>query len=852
MKRAISILLVLIVCFGLVACGSGKNEDKVKDFVWDGKTIPESFDLRNVDCDGDGIADRCYVTPIKLQNPYGTCWGFAAIAAAEISLLGSVYSYDPDAWKWLDLSEKQLAYFAHVPIDDPSSSQNGEGNMPNDLNNVTMQDIYTGGSPILATSMFAQGVGPSNEKNEEVGNLFEYHGKENLVAQMYIDGEYRFFSYSDQDDWTIPEQYRFLKDYSLVEGRVLPIPATYNEKGEYVYNEAATLEIKKQLLQKKGVNVGFTADSASPDEANKTNGSYISYNWAHYTYVKAAANHAVTIIGWDDNYSASNFIEGHQPPANGAWLVKNSWGSGENEFPNKGHGSWGIPVQKKDENGKPMFDEQGNPIMVGSGYFWISYYDKSFSIVESFDFTDEIAPEIVDQYDCLAVTVLQTEKTPKEVRMANVFTAEYTQYLKAISCMTESENDKVHYDIYLLPNDFNSPEEGVKVSSGDASFQYGGYHRINLDKEILVQKNQKYSVIVSIKQGDEYLVNAPLGYVMSYLMNQKAIINSGESFMFKDGQWADYKEIAEAKAAIENAKNTSTEVTFSQSYDNFPIKAYSVRVTGDFHMVPKMQNTKLAFVEGRSETKAQITFVGYDVYEIGKVKIDWQLENGSENIVELVPVDNTDNSTVVIKAKSMGTALISATVENYGKYVLKVIVGGKVPSMVFVSQQTVQYTGEPLTVGTTVFTKEGVVLTMDVDYTQVYENNVKCGVATVKAVGKGLDESEAVKSSFLILPAVPEIESTSITDDNLHVKVKDYYESGNTGYFLEIRKKGAEEWMVVEINSGNTEFVVSGLDSGEYEMRACGFVEIPNTVIGFDSYSGKIRGQYTEIQTFTK
>lgn len=30
-----------------------------------------------------------YVTPVKLQNPFGTCWGFGAIAAAEISLLGS-------------------------------------------------------------------------------------------------------------------------------------------------------------------------------------------------------------------------------------------------------------------------------------------------------------------------------------------------------------------------------------------------------------------------------------------------------------------------------------------------------------------------------------------------------------------------------------------------------------------------------------------------------------------------------------------------------------------------------------------------------------------------------------------
>ena len=49
---------------------------------------PDFFDLRNVDTDGDGKADKSFVTPVKVQNPFGACWGFAAIAAAESSILG--------------------------------------------------------------------------------------------------------------------------------------------------------------------------------------------------------------------------------------------------------------------------------------------------------------------------------------------------------------------------------------------------------------------------------------------------------------------------------------------------------------------------------------------------------------------------------------------------------------------------------------------------------------------------------------------------------------------------------------------------------------------------------------------
>lgn len=49
---------------------------------WRERPIPESFDLRSVDTDGDDVGDRCYVTPIRAQHPFGTCWGFASIGAS--------------------------------------------------------------------------------------------------------------------------------------------------------------------------------------------------------------------------------------------------------------------------------------------------------------------------------------------------------------------------------------------------------------------------------------------------------------------------------------------------------------------------------------------------------------------------------------------------------------------------------------------------------------------------------------------------------------------------------------------------------------------------------------------------
>ena len=72
----------------------------------------------------------------------------------------------------------------------------------------------------------------------------------------------------------------------------------------------------------------------------QTPSGYWNQNTNSYYYSgSGSSNHAVTIVGWDDNYDKSKFST--VPPGNGAFIVKNSSGSG-----------WGE-----------------------SGYFYLSYYD---------------------------------------------------------------------------------------------------------------------------------------------------------------------------------------------------------------------------------------------------------------------------------------------------------------------------------------------------------------------------------------------------------------------------------------------------------------------------------------------
>lgn len=59
-------------------------------------------------------------------------------------------------------------------------------------------------------------------------------------------------------------------------------------------------------------------------------GMYDAYYNPHmyaYSYPgNSGVNHAVTLIGWDDNYSKENFNSASKVTSDGAWIARNSWG----------------------------------------------------------------------------------------------------------------------------------------------------------------------------------------------------------------------------------------------------------------------------------------------------------------------------------------------------------------------------------------------------------------------------------------------------------------------------------------------------------------------------------------------
>lgn len=326
-KRFIKVLLTTLVTLPLLAgsvaaagplpneafiggyssdtAGAGySNYPADKNQITPRSALPDKLDLRKADLDGDGVTEPSYVTNTKQQSPWGTCWAFGALSAVESNYIKTTGSAAED----VDFSERYHAWFGY-------ELDHGEGIQP--VKNA-VQRLNFGGNRNISATVLSSWSGPAEES---------------AAPYQANDGD----TESMDADWSLPDS--LIRDsQSMSDARVqnidfLPGTATFTDQENhqgYVYSEAATQAIKQAIVENGVVEVSYSAAVSLPGQ--DPDESYMNLkNKAHYTYEYAMANHVVSIVGWDDNYSVENFNKGHQPEANGAWIVKNSWGSYEDK-----------------------------------------------------------------------------------------------------------------------------------------------------------------------------------------------------------------------------------------------------------------------------------------------------------------------------------------------------------------------------------------------------------------------------------------------------------------------------------------------------------------------------------------
>ncbi|MGS0764568.1 lectin like domain-containing protein [Syntrophomonas curvata] len=249
------------------------------------------------------------------------------------------------------------------------------------------------------------------------------------------------------------------------------------------------------------MNYGAVFSAMAYDEV------YFNEQTAAYYAPEGFPNHAVTLAGWDDNYSRKKFKS--IPPGDGAFIVKNSWGK-----------NWGD-----------------------QGYFYISYHDLWIGVENALFYKAESpkTSQLILQYDPLG-WIAGYGFQSDTAWMANIFKADARMAINGFSLYAASPASR--YSVYLYTNvGAAKPRSGKLVKTVKGTADEPSYYARNFSSPITVSQGEIFSIVVKLTTpGYNYPV--PCEIKMEGI-SSKARSNPGQGFISDNGsRWHDIYDIA--------------------------------------------------------------------------------------------------------------------------------------------------------------------------------------------------------------------------------------------------------------------------------------------------------------------
>lgn len=260
-------------------------------------------------------------------------------------------------------------------------------------------------------------------------------------------------------------------------------------------------EIKQEVYRYGAVQVSIYVN---PEGTMAESGYYSAENYAYCYTGDEEADHDILIIGWDDAYSASNFVSGAD--ADGAFICQNSWGDNFGE----------------------------------NGIFYVSYQDariREYAVSYA-------AVEDADNYDTIYQTDLcgwvgQLGYSSDECYFANVYTPSGDEQLEAVGFYATDRNTS--YEVYIVEQYADTSSLVVWSPAVTGSFEQAGYYTVKLPRSVQLTAGQPFAVVVKIKTpGTEHPVAAEYRADEN---TQNVILDDGQGYVSQLGYtWTSAEE----------------------------------------------------------------------------------------------------------------------------------------------------------------------------------------------------------------------------------------------------------------------------------------------------------------------
>lgn len=404
--------------------------------------LPAACDMRE-----EGV-----VTSVKNQGLDGMCWAFATLGAAESNLLRKGVAETTE--EELDLSEEQVGYYLYTPDPQPLS--------PTYYDAILQKNKGATGGNALHASFYLSTIGVEEESYLPYLGCITEHS----------------------------EYQRYQSSYRMTSSELVMSVRTDSERDA----------IKSAIQENGSVYAAFYSNT----QYYYDNGSSYAYYQKNKTY--SNANHAILLVGWDDNYAKENFDPDQQPATDGAWLVKNSWG-----------------------------DER-----LDDGYFWLSYTDTSLGEYSIITFEPREDAGNIYYYDNAGYSTAYAFSAE-----ANVFSAEEAETLSRVGfyqCSANGSNAKCTIQVYSLSENATDPTDGTLLQETTTMGSGFGYQEVTLSEPVSLRKGERFSVVLSIKIGNNYKQNGYLTIEEAYTGSAYSMQFSsqpGQSYALEDGEWKD-------------------------------------------------------------------------------------------------------------------------------------------------------------------------------------------------------------------------------------------------------------------------------------------------------------------------